>query len=67
MGDVQWKGGCHERKSIGDNRTSTEVPGGVRGCVAQWTLEDFWSLVCGVKSVAGHVPIQMEPGNVPAV
>ena len=61
------EGRRHNRESIRDNRTREEVPGCVRGCIAQRALENGWRLVSGVQPMAGHVPVQVEAGEVPAV
>ena len=64
---VQREGGRHKRKSIRDDRAREEMPGRVCRCIAQRALDYFWSLVSGVEPVAGHVPVQVEAGEVPAV
>ena len=61
------EGGRHNRESIRDSRASEEVPGCVRGCVAQRALENGWRLVSGVQPMAGHVPVQVEASEVPAM
>ena len=67
MVGVEREGGRHKRKSINDHWTREEVPGGVGRCIAQRALDYFWSLVSGVEPVAGHVPVQVEAGEMPAV
>ena len=61
------EGRRHNRESIRDNRTREEVPGCVRGCIAQRALENGWRLVSGVQPMAGHVPVQVEASEVPAM
>ena len=61
------EGRRHKRKSIRDSRAREEVPGCVRGCIAQRALENGWRLVSGVQPMAGHVPVQVEAGEMPAV
>ena len=61
------EGRRHNRESIRDSRAREEVPGCVRGCVAQRALENGWRLVSGVQPMAGHVPVQVEAGEMPAV
>ena len=67
MVGVEREGGRHKRKSISDDWTREEVPGGVGRCIAQRALEDGWGLLSGVEPVAGHVPVQVEAGKMPAV
>ena len=61
------EGRRHERKSIRDSRAREEVPGCVRGCITQRARENGWRLVSGVQPMAGHVPVQVEAGEVPAM
>ena len=61
------EGRRHKRKSIRDSRAREEVPGCVRGCITQRARENGWRLVSGVQPMAGHVPVQVETGEVPAM
>ena len=61
------EGRRHERKSIRDSRAREEVPGCVRGCIAQRALENGWRLVSGVQPMAGHVPVEVKTGEMPAM
>ena len=67
MVGVEREGGRHKRRSISDDWTREEVPGGIGRCIAQRALEDGWGLLSGVEPVAGHVPVQVEAGEMPAV
>ena len=64
---VNREGGRHQRKGIRDDRAYEEMLCNVGGCIAQRTREYCWSLMSGVETVAGHMPVQVEAGKVPAV
>ena len=61
------EGRRHNRESIRDSRAREEVPGCVRGCIAQRALENGWRLVGGVQPMAGHVPVEVKTGEMPAM
>ena len=61
------EGRRHNRESIRDSRAREEVPGCVRGCIAQRALENGWRLVSGVQPMAGHVPVEVKTGEMPAM
>ena len=67
MVGVHGEGRRHNRKSLRDSRAREEVPGCVRGCITQRAWENGWRLVSGVQPMAGHVPVQVEAGEVPAM
>ena len=61
------EGRRHNRKSLRDSRASEEMPGCVRGCITQRARKDCGRLVSGMQPMAGHVPVQVEAGEVPAM
>ena len=56
------EGRRHNRESIRDSRAREEMP----GCT-QRAGKDCWRLVSGMQPMAGHVPVQVEAGEVPAM
>ena len=67
MVGVHGEGRRHNRKSLRDSRAREEMPGCVRGCITQRARKDCGRLVSGMQPMAGHVPVQVEAGEMPAV
>ena len=67
MVGVHGEGRRHNRKSLRDSRAREEMPGCVRGCITQRARKDCGRLVSSMQPMAGHVPVQVEAGEVPAV
>ncbi len=61
------EGRRHKRKSLRDSWAREEMPGCVRGCITQRARKDCGRLVSGMQPMAGHVPVQVEAGEMPAV
>ena len=67
MVGVHGEGRRHNRKSLRDSRAREEMPGCVRGCITQRARKDCGRLVSSMQPMAGHVPVQVEAGEMPAV
>ena len=67
MVGVHGEGRRHNRKSLRDSRAREEMPGCVRGCITQRARKDCGRLMSGMQPMAGHVPVQVEAGEGPAM